>query len=116
MLLEDAKKNMNVRGLTETLVSNDGQLQTILQKGLAERKTEENGVNATSSRSHAVLLLSLRRGTKQVSKMAFIDLAGSEKGSDVADMSKQTKIDGAEINKSLLALKECIRSLEKDND
>lgn len=48
--------------------------------------------------------------------MAFIDLAGSEKGSDVIEMSKQTKIDGAEINKSLLALKECIRALEKDSD
>lgn len=46
--------------------------------------------------------------------MAFIDLAGSEKGSDVIDMGKQTKFDGAEINKSLLALKECIRALNAD--
>jgi kinesin family protein 2/24 len=116
MLLEDAKKNMNVRGLSEKQVTTDEELQTILQNGMMERKTEENGVNATSSRSHAVLQLMLRQGKKQVSKMAFIDLAGSEKGSDVAEMSKQTKIDGAEINKSLLALKECIRALEKDND
>lgn len=116
MLLEDAKKNMNVRGLSEKQVTTDAELQTILRNGLLERKTEENGVNATSSRSHAVLQLMLRQGKKQVSKMAFIDLAGSEKGSDVSEMSKQTKIDGAEINKSLLALKECIRALEKDND
>lgn len=116
MLLEDAKKTMNIKGLTETEVATDAALQDILKKGLLERKTEENGVNATSSRSHAVLQLILRQGKKQISKMAFIDLAGSEKGSDVSEMSKQTKIDGAEINKSLLALKECIRALEKDND
>jgi len=46
--------------------------------------------------------------------MSFIDLAGSERGADVTDTNKQTRMDGAEINKSLLALKECIRALDQD--
>src|ERR1035437_5129822 len=46
--------------------------------------------------------------------MSFIYLAGSERGADTIDQSKQTRMDGAEINKSLLALKECIRALDQD--
>ena len=48
-----------------------------------------------------------------VGKLSFIDLAGSERGADVGDKAgAATRLEGAQINRSLLALKECIRALD----
>jgi kinesin family protein 2/24 len=44
-------------------------------------------------------------------RLTFIDLAGSERGADTSSSSRATRLEGAEINTSLLALKEVIRAL-----
>ncbi|ETE62597.1 Kinesin-like protein KIF24, partial [Ophiophagus hannah] len=49
------------------------------------------------------------------SRISFIDLAGSERAADAKDSDRQTKMEGAEINQSLLALKECIRALDQEH-
>lgn len=60
------------------------------------RVTSQNGTNVDSSRSHAILQITLKHGTKMHGKISFIDLAGSERAADHADqMDKQTRIDGA---------------------
>ena len=40
-------------------------------------------------------------------RISFIDLAGSERASDVTAFNKQTRMEGAEINQSLLAVSYC---------
>jgi kinesin family protein 2/24 len=45
-------------------------------------------------------------------KLLLVDLAGSEKAQDSQSNIKQRRIEGAEINTSLLSLKECIRAMD----
>lgn len=109
---EDAKQRVNIIGLTEKKVVTVEEIMQIIGTGLASRTSGVTGANADSSRSHAILEFQLKHHGKIYGKMSFIDLAGSERGADTINQNKQTKMDGAEINKSLLALKECIRALD----
>jgi kinesin family protein 2/24 len=44
----------------------------------------------------------------------FCPAKGSERGADSKSHNRQRRLESAEINKSLLALKECIRALDSD--
>lgn len=69
------------------------------------RTSGQTSANAHSSRSHAVFQIILRRKGKMHGKFSLIDLAGNERGADTSSADRQTRLEGAEINKSLLALK-----------
>ena len=66
-----------------------------IQYGSSVRITSQNSTNSDSSRSHAILQISLMQNKKLYGKISFIDLAGCERGADTIDQNKQTKIDGA---------------------
>lgn len=119
---EDGKQQVCIVGLQEYRVSDVETVKELIERGNATRSTGTTGANEESSRSHAILQLSVKRSAdgsetkpaRVVGKLSFIDLAGSERGADTTDNDKQTRMEGAEINKSLLALKECIRALDND--
>ncbi|KAK9003249.1 hypothetical protein V6N11_060813 [Hibiscus sabdariffa] len=128
---EDGKQQVCIVGLQEFEVSDVQMVKEYIERGNAARSTGSTGANEESSRSHAILQLVIKKHSKVkeskrnndgneskvgkvVGKISFIDLAGSERGADTTDNDRQTRIEGAEINKSLLALKECIRALDND--
>jgi hypothetical protein len=137
--LEDAKQQVQLPGLSEHYIARVEDLLQAMAQAHQLRSTGATGANLTSSRSHQILQLVLKEpapvtsnvssgmahGSRRRSlatgpaapiqrgKLSFIDLAGSERGADTTSNDKQTRMEGAEINTSLLALKEVIRSLER---
>ena len=110
---EDGKGEVHVTGLEEFPAESLDELLGLIDRGNDQRTTQKTESNDTSSRSHAICQVTLRdrRTGKPYSKLSIVDLAGSERGQDTKQHNRQLRTESAEINKSLLALKECIRGL-----
>ncbi|KAI1900157.1 hypothetical protein AGOR_G00047120 [Albula goreensis] len=113
-VLEDGKQQVQVVGLQEREVKCTEDVLKLIEVGNSCRTSGQTSANAHSSRSHAVFQIILRRNRKMHGKFSLIDLAGNERGADTSSADRQTRLEGAEINKSLLALKECIRALGRN--
>jgi len=118
-VLEDGKNQIQVVGLSEELVQNVDDVLHLIATGNNVRTSGTTSANQCSSRSHAIFQIVLKKKVSPTStkeklhgKFSLIDLAGNERGKDTGNSaSRQIRMEGAEINKSLLALKECIRAL-----
>jgi len=118
-VLEDGKNQIQVVGLSEELVQNVDDVLHLIATGNNVRTSGTTSANQCSSRSHAIFQIILKKKISPTStkeklhgKFSLIDLAGNERGKDTGNSaSRQIRMEGAEINKSLLALKECIRAL-----
>lgn len=119
-VLEDGRQQVQVVGLTERPVGSMEDVLQLIQSGNNIRTSGQTSANNHSSRSHAVFQIILRLQSAMClaperrrlhGKFSLIDLAGNERGADTSSADRTTRMEGAEINKSLLALKECIRAL-----
>lgn len=94
----------------------------LLRLGNSRRTTESTKANAESSRSHAVLQVYVNKKPKAsgykysslMGKLSMIDLAGSERGTVTENRGMRLR-EGATINRSLLALANCINALGDKN-
>ena len=122
-LREDPNKGLIVNGITEIIPKSSEHILNILKKGNKNRTTESTNANETSSRSHAILQIMVSYKDKasgvnyeiKYGKLNLIDLAGSER----ASMTKNKGVrlfEGANINKSLLTLGNCINALCEANE
>ncbi|XP_048519661.1 kinesin-like protein KIF19 isoform X3 [Dendroctonus ponderosae] len=121
-LREDSRgRSIQVSGLTEISTTSTDEVMQLLQKGNKARTVEPTAMNQTSSRSHALLSVTVRH-TVPVNKrdhlrmrikqgrLFMIDLAGSERANKTKNRGKRLQ-EGAHINRSLLALGNCINAL-----
>ena len=115
-ILEDGGGNIQVNGLKEMPARGVDEVHQLIEYGNSERTTHSTTSNDESSRSHAVCQLVVTESSRVLGKLRLVDLAGSERAQDCMSNNRQRRIEGAEINKSLLALKECIRALTRGSD
>ncbi|TBU32728.1 kinesin-domain-containing protein [Dichomitus squalens] len=111
-------KSVKVVGLTELRPMNADEVKQIVLLGNSRRTQSPTHANETSSRSHAVLQVHVTQAPrtaalteqKTMATLSIIDLAGSERAAATTNMG-QRMVEGANINKSLLALGNCINAL-----
>jgi kinesin family protein 18/19 len=85
---EDARQGTHIQGAVERKVSSEVEIMEYMQAGSMYRTTEATNCNEVSSRSHAVLQLSVKAihrfgegggKKKRQSKLSLIDLAGASR-------------------------------------
>ncbi|XP_050677004.1 kinesin-like protein KIF18A isoform X2 [Leptidea sinapis] len=114
-LREDSKYGVTVAGLTLFNIKTARELLNMLEDGNKNRTQHPTDANAESSRSHAVFQVYVKMRYKtssqiRIVKLSMIDLAGSERASATGCIGERFK-EGANINKSLLSLGNCINKL-----
>ncbi|XDA89431.1 hypothetical protein R6Z07F_019058 [Ovis aries] len=93
-LREDSRGSIQIAGITEVSTSNAQEIMQLLTKGNRQRTQEPTATNKTSSRSHAVLQVIVRRRGRgahpaeevRVGRLFMVDLAGSERASQVLEI------------------------------
>jgi kinesin family member 18/19 len=120
-LREDSAGGVVVGGLVLKQIHSAEELLKLLHVGNLNRTQHPTDANAESSRSHAVFQVHIRMTDKRTSqkrmvKLSMIDLAGSERAAANIAKGKGASLglrfkEGANINKSLLSLGNCINKL-----
>lgn len=113
--LREDSSGVVVSGLILKKIDKADQLYDLLNLGNKNRTQHPTDANAESSRSHAIFqvhirMTDIRTSVKRTVKLSMIDLAGSERAASTKCMGLRFK-EGASINKSLLALGNCINNL-----
>ncbi|XP_034255843.1 kinesin-like protein KIF18A [Thrips palmi] len=115
LFLREDGAGVAVAGLKMERIVDPDHMFKLLENGNRNRSQHPTDSNAESSRSHAVFQVFIKMKTKangqtKVVKLSMIDLAGSERGAATGCTGARFK-EGSNINKSLLALGNCINAL-----
>ncbi|KAF9532998.1 kinesin heavy chain [Crepidotus variabilis] len=112
---EEKSKGVYVKGLSDYYVSSAKEVYEIMRMGGSARVVTATNMNAESSRSHSIFLITIvqrntETGAQKTGNLYLVDLAGSEKVGKTG-ASGQTLEEAKKINKSLSALGMVINAL-----
>ncbi|KAF8628373.1 hypothetical protein AX15_003901 [Amanita polypyramis BW_CC] len=112
---EEKSRGVYVKNLSDYYVSSAREVYEIMRTGGAARVVSSTNMNAESSRSHSIFLITIQQrntdtGAQKTGNLYLVDLAGSEKVGKTG-ASGQTLEEAKKINKSLSALGMVINAL-----
>lgn len=104
-----------MKGLSDFYVASKEEVYDVMRIGGQARAVSSTNMNAESSRSHSIFLMSItgrntETGSSKTGNLYLVDLAGSEKVGKTG-ASGQTLEEAKKINKSLSALGMVINAL-----
>lgn len=108
-VLQTAEGGATLQGAVPYVATSAIALIKHLRRVLTSRATEATSANATSSRSHAILTMRVGVDGAPPGVLTLLDCAGSEWAADSDAHDAKRRREGAEINASLHALKQCVR-------
>ena len=114
----DPVHGVSLSGNTKVAVASGDQFLSLVARGDRSRQTASTSLNAASSRSHACLVVTVRRavlrGGREVSasegRLHLVDLAGSDRA-DKAGAQSEAYRETVAINKSLTVLGSCVHGV-----
>ncbi|KAG8746935.1 hypothetical protein FRC10_003106 [Ceratobasidium sp. 414] len=112
---EEKNKGVYVKNLSDYYVGSAKEVYEIMRQGGQARAVTATNMNAESSRSHSIFLITIQQrntenGALKTGNLYLVDLAGSEKVGKTG-ASGQTLEEAKKINKSLSALGMVINAL-----
>lgn len=118
MIIEDINKGVVVPDLVEYSVNSTNEMMKLINEGNKRRTMAATNQNQFSSRSHAIIQITLDQKRRMKlenmkqevlsSKFLVVDLAGSER---INENNSKRLQESSNINKSLLSLGNCINTL-----
>ena len=135
-LLTASDGGVHAHPVVEPTVGSAEEMIAMIHHALSIRSTSATGVHDASSRSHAILRIYIEQPLKELTEgeemmrrdmgmsgkpgplegvLTLVDLAGSEQSIDSMYHTAELRKEGAAINSSLMALKDCIRAKASGN-
>jgi len=114
---ESPEKVVYVEGLVECVATHANEVLELLAKGNRVRSTAATNMNAHSSRSHCMLVLTveqrhLKSNRTLIGKLHLVDLAGSESLARTGNTGTRMA-EGKDINQSLSTLARVVQALSE---
>ena len=122
MVIEDPTKGVIIPSLSVFDINESKDIIDLVLLGNSKRIMAATNSNQFSSRSHAILQITVEKHSRTIDgietcsrgKLYLVDLAGSERAA-ASDHKGIRQLEGSNINRSLLALGNCINLLSDSN-